>query len=68
MFILDAIDDDIDAILKIKRNPKWQTLSVRAEFTKGTMDTVIVKSVSIESFEKKRVTITITIIIKEMYI
>lgn len=32
------------------------------------MDTVIVKSVSIESFEKKRVTITITIIIKEMYI
>lgn len=68
MFILDAIDDDIDAILKIQRNPKWQTLSVRAEFTKGTMDTVIVKSVSIESFEKKRVTITITIIIKEMYI
>lgn len=35
---------------------------------KGTMDTVIVKSVSIESFEKKRVTITITIKIKEMYI
>lgn len=68
MFILDAIDDDIDAILKIQRNPKWQTLSVRAEFTKGTMDNVIVKSVSIESFEKKRVTITITIIIKEMYI
>lgn len=68
MFILDAIDDDIDAILKIQRNPKWQTLGVRAEFTKGTMDTVIVKSVSIESFEKKRVTITITIIIKEMYI
>lgn len=32
------------------------------------MDTVIVKSVSIESFEKKRVTITITIKIKEMYI
>lgn len=68
MFILDAIDDDIDAILKIQRNPKWQTLSVRAEFTKGTIDNVIVKSVSIESFEKKRVTITITIIIKEMYI
>lgn len=53
LFILDAIDDDIDAILKIQRNPKWQTLSVRAEFKKSTMDTVIVKSVSIESFEKK---------------
>lgn len=35
---------------------------------KGIMDIVIVKFVSIESFEKKRVIIIIIIKIKEMYI
>lgn len=49
---IKSIDDDIDAILKIQRNPQWQALSVTENFDEGSVDTQNVNSVNIEGSEK----------------
>lgn len=49
---IKSIDDDIDAILKIQRNPQWQALSVTENFDEGSVDTQNVSSFNIEGSEK----------------